>query len=98
MDYYSDDVLPGTDVEIFEINYDTKRRKRMALIVNTPIGMKKVRHSQLSSDARHLFVHDMLRQERWIAISSIQQHDGIIYTVTMKGTAIALKPSVFLEE
>ena len=97
MSYEDSPTVPGTDPEVFELSYERKDRHRMSMIINTPIGHKKIRANQLSVDTRFLFVHDMLRQQRWVAISSIQQHDGLIYTCSTAGTAVALKPTTFLE-
>jgi hypothetical protein len=99
MDYESDNAHPGTDVEVFELSYD-KPRGRSPILIETPIGMKRVRARQLSSDGNYLFVHDMLRQQRWIAINSIQRDflTKLVYTCSKTGVAVALRPTVFLED
>ena len=97
MDYESGNAHQGMDPEVFEIPYDEVEKHSYSVFIQTPIGLKRVRARQVSTDANFIFVHDMLRQRRWIAINSIQRLDGIVYTCSKNGTAVALRPTVFLE-
>jgi hypothetical protein len=69
-----------------------------ATVIETPIGPKKVRSKDVSENGKFLFVHDVLSQQRWIAISTLQKIDEFIAAETTSGVRIALKATAFLRE
>lgn len=65
--------------------------------IETPVGVKQIRDSQLSIDGRHLYVRDVLLQWRWVAIDSIHEVDGHFVHCMKNGGSIRLQPTVFTE-